>query len=83
MPDQVAAEGKMTVDVEEYVSSFRTDLCDVMAAWSRGSKFAELMKMTDVFEVSCHSMDRACTIATIVPMLVEWASGRVPLRSDL
>ncbi len=49
---QVAAESKMTVDVEEYMSSFRTDLCDVLAAWSRGAKFAEVMKMTDVFEVS-------------------------------
>ena len=50
--EQVAAESKMTVDVEEYVSSFRTDLCDVLAAWSRGAKFAEIMKMTDVFEVN-------------------------------
>lgn len=59
VPDQVAAESKMTVDVEEYVSSFRMDLCEVLAAWSRGSKFAELMKMTDVFEVSRSSMDPA------------------------
>ena len=55
VPVQVAAESKMTVDVEEYVSSFRTDLCDVLAAWSRGSKFAEIMKMTDVFEVGCQA----------------------------
>ena len=48
---QVASESKMTVDVDEYVSSFRTDLCDVLAAWSRGSKFGDIMKMTDVFEV--------------------------------
>ncbi len=46
----------MTIDVEEYVSSFRTDLCDVLAAWSRGSKFAEVMKMTDVFEVMWHAL---------------------------
>ena len=50
---QVASESKMAVDVEEYVSSFRTDLCDVLAAWSRGSKFGDIMKMTDVFEVHC------------------------------
>ena len=56
-PIQVAAESKMTVDVEEYVGSFRTDLCDVLAAWSRGSTFAEIMKMTDVFEVSCQAVD--------------------------
>ena len=41
----------MGLDVEEYVTSFRTDLCDAVAAWSRGAKFAEIMKMTDVFEV--------------------------------
>ena len=35
---QVASESKMAVDVEEYVSSFRTDLCDVLAAWSRGGQ---------------------------------------------
>ena len=52
----MAAESKMTIDVEEYVSSFRTDLCDVLAAWSRGSKFAEVMKMTDVFEVMWHAL---------------------------
>ena len=52
MGEQVAAESKMTVDVEEYVLSFRTDLCDVLAAWSRGAKFAEIIKMTDVFEVN-------------------------------
>ena len=48
---QVATDAKMGLDVEEYVTSFRTDLCDAVAAWSRGAKFAEIMKMTDVFEV--------------------------------
>lgn len=42
----------MAVDVDEYVDSFRTDLCAAMAFWARGAKFGEIMKMTDVFEVS-------------------------------
>jgi len=48
---RVAEECKLTVDVDEFVSSFRPDLMDVMAAWYRGAKFADVMKMTDVFEV--------------------------------
>ena len=48
---RVAEECKLAVDVEEFVGSFRPDLMDVMAAWYRGAKFADVMKMTDVFEV--------------------------------
>lgn len=48
----MAADSKMAVDVDEYVDSFRTDLCAAMAFWARGAKFGEIMKMTDVFEVS-------------------------------
>ena len=48
---RVAEECKLTVDVDEFVGSFRPDLMDVMAAWYRGAKFADVMKMTDVFEV--------------------------------
>ena len=56
---QVATDAKMGVDVEEYVASFRTDLCDAVAAWSRGAKFAEIMKMTDVFEVRATVLPRS------------------------
>ncbi|EIE21291.1 antiviral helicase [Coccomyxa subellipsoidea C-169] len=49
---KVSADSKMGLDVEEYVASFRTDLCDALAAWSKGAKFADIMKMTDVFEGS-------------------------------
>lgn len=51
---QVSNDSKMSLDVEEYVTSFRTDLCDALAAWSKGGKFADIMKMTDVFEVQPH-----------------------------
>ncbi|CAL8466224.1 g5760 [Coccomyxa elongata] len=49
---KVSNDSKMSIDVEEYVMSFRTDLCDALAAWSKGAKFADIMKMTDVFEGS-------------------------------
>ena len=34
-----------------YVESFRPDLMEVVAAWLRGVRFADLVKMTKVFEV--------------------------------
>ena len=49
----MAVDAKLGLDVEEYVASFRTDLADALAAWSRGARFAEIMKMTDVFEARC------------------------------
>ena len=48
---QVAQECKLTVDVEDYVNSFRADLMNATAAWCRGARFAEVLKMSDVFEV--------------------------------
>ena len=48
---KVAEECKIPIDVEDYVGSFRPDLMDVMAAWYRGAKFADVLKMTEIFEV--------------------------------
>ncbi|KAG2482979.1 hypothetical protein HYH03_018106, partial [Edaphochlamys debaryana] len=39
-------------DPEEYVAKFRPDLMETVAAWVRGAKFAEVAKMTTVFEGS-------------------------------
>ena len=39
------------IDVEEYVSSFRPDLMEVVAAWASGARFADVLKMSDIFEV--------------------------------
>lgn len=33
------------------MENFRPDLMEVVAAWVRGVKFAELAKMTSIFEV--------------------------------
>ena len=45
-------ECRMSVDVAEYVEGFRSELMEIMLAWCKGNKFAEIMKMTDLFEGS-------------------------------
>mmetsp|Transcript_5957 Transcript_5957/g.15823 ORF Transcript_5957/g.15823 Transcript_5957/m.15823 type:complete len:1086 (-) Transcript_5957:281-3538(-) len=52
---KVAAECKMpdmSSDYEEYVASFRPDIMEPVTAWVRGARFAELSKMTEIFEGS-------------------------------
>ncbi|EFJ42378.1 hypothetical protein VOLCADRAFT_107315 [Volvox carteri f. nagariensis] len=41
-----------TTSLDDYVAKFRPDLMEPVAAWVRGVKFAELVKMTTVFEGS-------------------------------
>lgn len=40
----------MGLDVEEYVASFRPDLADALFQWARGASFAEVAKLSHVFE---------------------------------
>ena len=40
----------MEIDTDEYVESFKPQMMDVVYAWSTGSTFADICKMTDVFE---------------------------------
>ncbi|KAJ2742705.1 ATP-dependent RNA helicase mtr4 [Coemansia sp. BCRC 34301] len=49
---QISNECKLRVVEEEYVASFRPELMDVVNAWCRGAKFAQICRMTDVFEGS-------------------------------
>jgi hypothetical protein len=39
---KVAEECKMEIDVDEYVSKFRPDIMEVVFAWCKGAKFAEV-----------------------------------------
>ncbi|KXZ50647.1 hypothetical protein GPECTOR_15g331 [Gonium pectorale] len=41
-----------STDLEEYLAKFKPDLMEPVAAWVRGSKFADVAKMTTVFEGS-------------------------------
>ncbi|XP_068105355.1 exosome RNA helicase MTR4 [Hyperolius riggenbachi] len=49
---KVSAEAKLEVDEELYLGSFRPNLMDVVYTWANGATFAQICKMTDVFEGS-------------------------------
>lgn len=49
---KISHEAKMTLNEEEYIDSFRPHLMDIVHAWACGSTFANICKMTDVFEGS-------------------------------
>uniref|UniRef100_A0A8C5M953 RNA helicase n=1 Tax=Leptobrachium leishanense TaxID=445787 RepID=A0A8C5M953_9ANUR len=53
---KVSSEAKLEIDEETYLGSFRPNLMDVVYTWANGSTFAQICKMTDVFEaVPAHS----------------------------
>lgn len=49
---RVTKDAKLCIDEDTYVSSFKPHLMDVIYAWSKGSTFAQVCRMTDVFEGS-------------------------------
>eukprot|EP00983_Pelagomonas_calceolata_P116794 1160351-Pelagomonas_calceolata.AAC.1 len=66
-------------DYEEYVASFRPDIMEPVTAWVRGARFAELSKMTEIFEAGVPSVCRSrcksscagrCVICVVAGMTV-------------
>ncbi|KAF8908086.1 rRNA-processing arch domain-containing protein [Gymnopilus junonius] len=49
---KVSKESKLTIDEDEYVSSFKVELMDAVIQWCRGASFSEICKLTDQFEGS-------------------------------
>ncbi|XP_010275960.1 PREDICTED: DExH-box ATP-dependent RNA helicase DExH9 isoform X2 [Nelumbo nucifera] len=49
---KVQLECKVQIDVEAFVNSFRPDIMEAVYAWAKGSKFYEIMEITQVFEGS-------------------------------
>jgi len=49
---KVSQESKLPVNEEEYLQTFKHQLMEVVYAWSKGSTFAQICKMTDVYEGS-------------------------------
>jgi ATP-dependent RNA helicase DOB1 len=47
---RVSREAKIDIDEELYVESFRPHMMDIVNAWCNGCTFAQICKMTDVFE---------------------------------
>ncbi|EST07464.1 Helicase, C-terminal [Kalmanozyma brasiliensis GHG001] len=49
---KVSIESKLPLVEEEYVAGFKVELMDLVLQWCNGAKFAEICKLTDVFEGS-------------------------------
>lgn len=49
---RVAEESKIAVDEDAYLGRFKSDLMAVAYAWAEGKSFAEICKLTDVYEGS-------------------------------
>ncbi|XP_069483381.1 exosome RNA helicase MTR4 isoform X1 [Ambystoma mexicanum] len=49
---KVSAEAKLEIDEEVYLNTFKPNLMDVVYTWANGATFAQICKMTDVFEGS-------------------------------
>ncbi|XP_052825381.1 exosome RNA helicase MTR4 [Octopus bimaculoides] len=49
---RVSKEAKIEMDEETYVDSFKPHMMDVVNAWCNGAEFAQICKMTDIFEGS-------------------------------
>ncbi|KAH9223539.1 rRNA-processing arch domain-containing protein [Leptodontidium sp. 2 PMI_412] len=49
---KVSQESKLAVNEKEYVDSFKWELMEVVLQWAHGKSFAEICKMTDVYEGS-------------------------------
>lgn len=49
---KVTQESKMALNEDEYVQSFHWELMEVMYEWANGKSFAEICKMTEVYEGS-------------------------------
>ena len=47
---KVSADAKLDIDEETYMNQFKPHLMDVIFAWANGATFAQICKMTDVFE---------------------------------
>ncbi|KAF7506164.1 ATP-dependent RNA helicase mtr4 [Endocarpon pusillum] len=49
---KVSQESKLPLNEDEYVQSFKPQLMNVIFDWAKGKSFAEICKMTDVYEGS-------------------------------
>jgi ATP-dependent RNA helicase DOB1 len=48
----ISQECKLPMEVEEYVEKFKPHIMDIVYAWCKGAKFADICKMTNIFEGS-------------------------------
>jgi ATP-dependent RNA helicase DOB1 len=48
----ISQECKLPMEVEDYVEKFKPHIMDIVFAWCKGAKFADICKMTNIFEGS-------------------------------
>ena len=58
----MSVEAKLDMNEDDYVDSFRPQMMDVVHAWCNGATFAQICKMTDVFEGKLHAVINVITI---------------------
>lgn len=46
---KVSKESKLTIEEDEYVSSFKVELMDAVIQWCRGVSFTDILKVTMAF----------------------------------
>lgn len=49
---QVSKQSKINLQVDEYIAKFKMELMDVVFNWCKGATFAQICRMTDVYEGS-------------------------------
>ncbi|KAI9849570.1 MAG: ATP-dependent RNA helicase mtr4 [Thelocarpon superellum] len=49
---KVSQESKLALNEDEYVATFKHELMEVVSAWAHGASFAQICKLTDVYEGS-------------------------------
>lgn len=49
---QISRQCKININVDEYVAKFKMELMDVVYHWCKGATFAQICRMTDVYEGS-------------------------------
>ncbi|KAJ2795876.1 ATP-dependent RNA helicase mtr4, partial [Coemansia helicoidea] len=91
---QISNECKLQLNEEEYVTSFKPELMDVVNAWCRGAKFSQICRMTDVFEGSLirafrrleellRQMCQAAKAIGNVDLENKFADGIVKIKRDI
>ena len=74
---KAANEAGLAVDAPEYAASFRPDLMELLSAWAGGAKFADLLRLTDIFEVGirqCHAAYGGCVAVLLQQTLASAAA---------
>jgi len=49
---QVISDTRIQIDIDDYIAQFTPNMMDVVYQWAKGAKFADICKMTDIFEGS-------------------------------